>query len=272
MNFIGDDLFPLSKFLVINQTRKLGLTLNDILIVNAQDELTAGYYDPEKKNICLNIGALIKPETILRYSIPTELHIADMDEQTKKARLGAAVLFEECYHAAHHGTELNTEELATKYGVIQANKLPIEILTTTREAKETEMDTEIPIEQLQEKVVIPLTEGGMFDFIKEVSKKGEMNTIVPTRFGTMEIINNEHITMVRHKTNVTELDKVKEHIGHLTRLAIEYAGMIYTHENGNWKTVVDVDYERMAETDIARPTEVHLTKIEGQQPLIELRR
>ena len=267
MNFIGEELFPLAKFLVINQTRKLGLTLNDILIVNAPDETTAGYYDPEKKNICLNIGALTKPEIILRYSIPTQVIMENKPNNI--ARIGAAVLFEECYHAAHHGTELNTEELATKYAVIQANKLPAEILTTTREAK---MDEKIPTEQLQERIVISLSEGGMFDFITEISKKSEMNAVVPTRFGTMEIINNEHVTMVKHTTDITTLDKVKEHIGHLTRMAIEYAGMIYTHENGKWKTVVDVDYERMAETEITRPTEVHLTKIEGQDPLIELKR
>lgn len=268
MNFIGEELFPLAKFLVINQTRKFGTTLNDVLIVNAPDTANAGYYDPIKKDICLNIGALNNPEILLRYAIPT---VTGETEQDHLTRIGAAILFEECYHSAHHGTELNTEELATKYAVLQASKLPTAILTKNSKAisEETEM---IPTEELQERTILPLVEGGMVNFINEISQKREMNTVIPTRFGSMEVINNEHATTVKHTTNVEELNKLKEIMGHITRVGIEYAGMVYVHEDNVWKTFVDVDDTRMAETEITRPTEIHLTKVEGNDPLIELKR
>jgi len=266
MKFIGEELFPLAKFLVINQTRKFGITLKNVIIANASEESTAGYYDPEKKDICLNIGALNNPEILLRYDISkTE----EETTQEHSIRIGAAVLFEECYHAAHHGTELNTEELATAYGKEQAEHLPTAILTKYGEKN---MISPTKTEDLQEKVVIPLASGGMFNFINEISEKKEMNTIIPTRYGSMEIINNEHITTIRHTTNVKMLDEVKKTLGHITRVGIEYAGMIYVHEDNVWKTFVDVDSERMAETEINRPTETYLTKIEGHDPTIELRR
>lgn len=265
MNFINEKLFPLAKFLVINQTRKFGITLNDIIITNVSDSFRAGFYDPEKKNICLNIGALDNPEIILKFQIP------ELEEESKKeylTRIGAAVLFEECYHAAHHGTELNTEELATTYAIAQASRLPTAILTKDQE----ETMNSLPTKELQEKVILPLIQGGMVNFINEISKKGEMNTIVPTRYGSMEVINNEHVTMVKHITNISELDKVKKIMGHITRIGIEYAGMIYVYEDNAWKTFVDIDEKRMAETEIKRPTEIHLTKMEGKNSTIELRR
>jgi hypothetical protein len=261
MKFINEELFPLAKFLVINQCRKFGITLANVIIANEPNTTKAGYYDPEKKDICLNIGVLDNPEIILRFQIP---ELTEETRQEHLTRVGAAILFEECYHAAHYGTELNTEELATKYGTIQASKLPTGVLAN----KEVKVDTE----ELQEKVILPLTQGGMVNFINEISKKGDMNTVIPTRYGSMEVINNDHTTMVKHTTNVEMLDEVKKTLGHIIRVGIEYAGMIYVHENESWKTFVDVDNARMAETEIKRPTEIHLTKIEGQDPVIELRR
>ena len=264
MEFIGKELFPLVKFLVVNQTRKFNIILDSIIVMNISTGPTAraGYYDHEKRTICLNIKELDNPEIILRFGMDV-LPWESKEEQ--KTRLGAAVLFEECYHAAHHGTELNTEELATAYGKKQASKLPTEILT-----KEPKVDT--TTQALQERLVLSLTSGGMFNFINEISRKGEMNTVVPTRYGSMEIINNEHVTSVKHTTNISNLNAVKDVLGHITRVGIEYAGMIYVNEEGKWKTLVDVDDTRMAETDIEKVTEIHLTKIEGQNPLIELRR
>lgn len=264
MNFIGEELFPLAKFLVINQTRKFGITLKNVIIVNVPDTAYAGYYDDEKKDICLNVEALNNPDILLRFQIPK---VAGETEQDHLTRVGAAILFEECYHAAHAGTRLNTEELATEYGTLHASRLPTAVLTKSREA---EMD--IPTEELQEQVIIPLESGGMVDFVNKISAKGDMNTVTPTRYGSMEIINNEHTTMVKHTTNVETLDEIKETLGHITRVGIEYAGMIYVHEDNVWKTFVDIDDTRMAETEITRPTEIHLTKIEGQDSLIELKR
>jgi len=266
MKFIKEELFPLAKFLVVNQTRKFGTTIKNVIIAKEPNTTIAGYYDPDKKDICLNIDALDIPETILRYNLCRK------EKETKQEyiiRTGAAILFEECYHAAHHGTELNTEELATAYGKKQAEHLPTAILTKYGEKF---MTTYAKTKDLQEKVIIPLTGGGMFNFINEISKKKEMNTVIPTRYGSMEIINNEHITTIKHTTNVKMLDEVKKTLGHITRVGIEYAGMIYVHEDNVWKTFVDVDSERMAETEINRPTETYLTKIEGHDPTIELRR
>lgn len=265
MNFICEEAFPLAKFLVINQTRKFGITLNDVIIASEPDSTIGGYYDPEKKTICLNVAALNNPEIILRYNIPKGEETA----QEHFIRIGAAVLFEECYHAAHHGTELNTEELATAYGIEQASKLPTAVLT-----KHKEENVEIPTttEELQEKVVIQLASGGMFDFINKISKMKTIHSTRPTRFGSMEVINGEHITSVKHTTDISKLEEIKKTLGNITRVGIEYAGMIYVFEDNTWKTCVDVDDTRMAETEISKPTETHLTKIEGNDPLIELRR
>lgn len=266
MKFIDEKLFPLAKFLVINQTRKFGITLANVIIADAPGTARAGYYDPETKDICLNVGALDHPHVLLKFQIPK---VPAETEQDYLTRIGAAILFEECYHAAHHGTELNTEELATQYGKEQAEKLPTAILTKNQE---NNMDIPIKDEDLQEKIVIPLAGGGMFDFINKISQMDELNTTKPTRFGSMEIINNEHTTLVKHTTDVSKLEEVKKTLGNITRVGIEYAGMIYVYEDDTWKTLVDVDETRMAETEISKPTETHLTKIEGSNPLIELRR
>lgn len=269
MRTIGEELFPLAKFLVINQMKKFQITLENLIILDEPDRPAAGFYQDEDKTVCLNVGVLGNPELMMRYQMnvpPWESTNNIVREQV--IRCGAAVLFEECYHAVNHGKESNTEPLAVQYAIQQANKLPIEVLNAYVKDAPKQLTQEENGEIKVNTTRVEITGGGMFDFINEISKKGEFKQTIQTQYGFLEVLNDSHVTTVKHTTDINLLHKTKDALGNITRVGIEYAGMIYVFEEDGWKTLIDVDSQRMTETDITKPTEVILTKHE-ETPLIE---
>lgn len=269
MNIVGEELFPLATFLVINQMKKFQISLEHLLILDEPDRPAAGFYQDKDKTICLNIGTLGTPELMQRYQIdapPWESSGDIIREQT--VRCGAAVLFEECYHAAHHGKDSNTEPLAVQYAIQQAGKLPAEVLNAYVNAvpKQLAQEKKEPVEDNTTR--IELTGGEMFDFINKIGQKKEFKQSIKTQFGFLEVINDRHVTMVKHTTDVNLLSKTKDVLGNITRVGIEYAGMVYVYEDGKWKTLIDLDSQRMTEMDINKPVEIMLTKHE-ETPLVE---
>lgn len=262
MRIINEELFPLAKFLVIGQMKKFGVTLENLIIMNEPDKPVAGFYQDEDKTICLNVAVL--ENYFSRYKIaspPWENADKALEEQI--TRCGAAVLFEECYHAGHHGTETNTDALAVEYATTRAEKLPTEILLSHSrnipEPKPAVKDGTTKIE---------ITSGGMFDFINQIAKKKEFQQTRHAQFGSVEVSNDRHITTVKHTTDPTLLAKAKNALGNITRVGIEYAGMVYVFEEGGWKIFIDIDDKKMTEMDITKPTEIILTKHENG-PLVE---
>jgi len=249
MNIVGEELFPLAKFLVVNQMRKFGITLEDLLILDEPDKPAAGFYDDEDKIICLNVGVI--ENYLPRFGLEkfSETYDDGMIEK-QLTRCAAAVLFEECYHAANHGTENNTESLAVEYAINQVNKLPDDILSFGAE-KEPET-----------RITTDLESGGMVEFINEISQRGEMDETVETKYGVLHVYNDKNITKVKHTTSIDKLNEIKKMLGNVTNAGIAYAGLVYAFENNEWKTYIDTTSETMAETDIFKPVEVVFAKHE----------
>lgn len=244
MEIIGIELFPLAKILIQNQMRKLGFIIKNLIILDEPGKPAAGFYDDATKTIGLNIGSF--GNFLSRYDLE------DTPEEELPKRCGAAVLFEECYHAAHHKTKYNTEKLAIEYAKEQVNKLPTEIV----------LSNPISEEKLPKKTTVELISGGMVEYINKIKELGEINETVETQYSTMTICNNAHTTTIEHITNIDKLNKVKKSLGNIQKAGIEYAGMIYVFENNKWKSFIDLDHEKMIETDILKSVKITLTKKE----------
>lgn len=253
MRVINEHLFPLAKFLVDTQTKKLGFTVDRLVVVDeAKADNICGFYDHKTKTIGLNISEL----SYLRgkYGINDKLRVA------------AAVVLEECYHAAHHGTNINTEDHACWYGSSQAEKLPHKLLV----AQGGQLYKNINNKKEKTKMIlkdIPVTivSGSMFDFANKAKNKNTCQQ--ETKYGTIGIDNNANTSTVYVKTDVTKLDKLKTIMGNVTNASLEYAGMIYVYQNGGWKSYIDIDENHMVEVEIDDTAKVSLTKYEEEDHL-----
>jgi len=254
MRIIGKELFPLAELLIRNQMKKFNFELKNLIILDEPDKPAAGFYDNDTKTIGLNVGSF--GNFLSRYGLE------DTPEEELPGRCGAAVLFEECYHAAHHGTEANTEEFAIEYAKKQANKLPLSIILSKPLIDPSPEDK---LEKPQ-KTTIKLTSGGMVEYINKIGKLGEINETIETQYSTMTIYNDPHITTIKQTVNISKLEEIKKSLGNIKKAGIEYAGMIYVFEDGTWKTFIDLNHEEMVETGLT--TEVTLTKKEDE-PVIE---
>ena len=117
MRVTNTHFFPLAEAIINKHIKTNGINIKQFTIAFMPgDTLAAGYFDFEFKTIGLNIGTLANVAHRYKYSAMQPL------------RTAAAIIYEECYHATHTGTKLNTEDKASKYGMEKANKLPIHIL------------------------------------------------------------------------------------------------------------------------------------------------
>jgi len=261
MKVTGKELFPLGEIIVKEQLKKSRIE-KELVIVNDPDNNVAGSCNHETNVILLNIAKFGNPELALRYGIP--------DGPNQTAMIGAAVAFEECYHAANYETPDNTEELATIYGSVQATKLPEEIIKmAAKSLLSSEKPLELPFEPDEEKQPedewLELSSGSMVEFINQVANRGPIDIHIETKFGIMSIKNDEHVTEVNHTTDIQKLNNIKKTLGNITKAGIEYAGMIYVYEDEKWSIYVDLDENRM--TEVNDPTYVCLTKNEERRTI-----
>lgn len=249
MRVINGHLFPLAKFLVDTQTKKLGFVINKLVIVNEPDTETdsiGGFYGHESKTIGLNIGGLS--------------YLRGKYEINDKLRVAAAVVLEECYHAAHHGTDINKEDLACWYGSSQAAKLPKELLVAQGgQLYKNEIKKE-KSKMIIKDIPVTIVSGSMFDFINKVKELNSTQQV--TKYGQLVIKNDAHTSTVHVSTDVTKLDELKSVMGNVTNASFEYAGMIYVYEKDGWKSYVDVDESQMVEVSLEDTAKISLTKHE----------
>jgi hypothetical protein len=251
MNVTNEYLFPLAKFIVETQQKKLGFTIEQLIIFNCSDktlETVGGYYDHKSKTIGLNIANLY----LFRGKYELDC----------KMRVAAAIVLEECYHASCHGEDYNTDAHAAWYGSLHATKLPEEFLVsqggqlykniTTNKKEKTKMKLgDIPI---------TLTGGSMFEFVNKV--KSFANGSQESTYGHITLENDAHSSSITILTNMEKLNALKKVLGNTPRASVEYAGVIYVFdtENDGWKTYIDVDDQQMVEIDINKKLNISLTK------------
>ncbi|MEA3339206.1 MAG: hypothetical protein U9R15_04505 [Chloroflexota bacterium] len=251
-------LFPLAKFLVEIQQKKLGFTISQLIIFSSSDkklEMVGGFYDHKSKTIGLNIANLY----LFRGKY----------ELKGKLRVAAAIVLEECYHAANHGGEFNTEDEAAFYGATEAAKLPEEFLI----AQGGQLYKEITLNKKEKKKMklgdIPVTiiGGSMFEFVNKV--KEMPNAEKETQYGHITLKNDRHVSTISITTDIAKLDVLKKAMGNTSRASVEYAGVIYVYdvENGGWKTYIDADEHQMVEIGINETLNVSLTKHEDGEHL-----
>ena len=256
MKITGKHLFPLAKFIVETQQKKLSFVVDNLVVVEEpKADNIGGFYDHKSKTIGLNISGLAFLRN--KYEIDNILRVA------------VAVVLEECYHAAHHGEACNKEDLAAWYGASQSLKLPEELLTT----QGGQLYKNVTINKKETKMIlkdIPATvvAGSMFEFVNKV-KNFQSASKQETTYGTIELENGPHASSVVLTTNQKKLDALKDVLGNVPRASIEYAGVIYVYDvnNEGWKTYVDVDDTQMVEVSIKDTLHVHLTKHEEGEHL-----
>lgn len=258
MNVTNEHLFPLAKFIVETQQKKLGFTIDQLIIFNSSDDelkVVGGYYDHKSKTIGLNIANLYLFRG--KYDLVCKLRVA------------AAIVLEECYHATNEGEDFNKEDLAAWYGSSQAAKLPKEILvsqggqlykdiTTNKKEKKKMQLGDIPV---------TLTGGSMYDFVNKV--KGFANGSQETTYGHIVLENDPHTSSLTIMTSQEKLDALKNVLGNVPRASVEYTGVIYVFDkdNNGWKTYIDVDEQQMVEIDINKKLNISLTKYDEGEHL-----
>ena len=249
------------------QQKKLGFTINNLIIINSKIEhqrnsltprceknrleTVGGSYNNETKTIMINMGGLAFLRNKYGYNTKNIMIIA------------AAVVFEECYHAAHYGTAIDNEDLAAWYGSLEAAKLPEEILTINQERKEYPM-------KLKD-VPITVISGGMFEFINTVASMNITQSI-KTTYGELKVEKKREgaVTVVSIKTDSDTLKRISKILGNVTNASIEYTGMVYIYEKkGGWKSYVDVDKDDMVEIDLNDVVKAKLST-EGEEPYLEV--
>lgn len=258
MNIINEHLFPLAKFIVETQQKKFGFTIDQLIIFSRKDEgleIVGGYYDHKSKTIGLNIANLYLFRG--KYGLDCKMRVA------------AAIVLEECYHAANEGEDFNKEDHAAWYGALHATKIPEEFLvaqggqlykniTTNKKEKSKMQLGNIPI---------TITGGSMFEFVNKV--KAFANDDKETTYGHIVLENDVHITSLTIITDLMKLNNIKRVLGNTARASVEYAGIIYVFDTNNdgWKTYIDVDQEQMVEVDINKALRITLTKHEEGEHL-----
>lgn len=251
MNITNEELFPLAKFLVETQQKKLSFTINQLIIFSRKDEgleTVGGFYDHPSKTIGLNIANLYLFRG--KYELKCKLRIA------------AAIVLEECYHASCHDEDFNTDAHAAWYGALHAAKLPEEFLvaqggqlykniTTNKKEKLKMKLSDIPV---------TLTGGSMFEFVNKV--KGFANASQESTYGHIVLENDAHTSSLTISTNMEKLNALKKVLGNTPRASVEYGGVIYVfdQENEGWKTYIDVDEQQMVEIDINKSLNISLTR------------
>ena len=257
MQTINEHLFPLAKFIVETQQKKLGFTVNRLVIFNSSNnelEKVGGYYDPKSKTIGLNIANLYLFRG--KYDLKCKLRIA------------AAITFEECFHAGNQGEEHNTETHAAWYGALHATNMPEDFvvsqggqlyknITTNKKERKVKLG-DIPI---------TLTGGSMFAFANKV--KAFASASQESTYGHISLENDAHTSTLTIVTNMDKLNALKKVLGNTPRASIEYGGMIYVFDEDNkgWKIYIDVDPEQMVEVEIDKTLKVSLTKYEEGEHL-----
>jgi hypothetical protein len=258
MNVTNEHLFPLAKFLVETQQKKLSFTIKQLILFNSSDkglEVVGGYYDHKSKTIGLNIANLYLFRR--KYDLVCKLRVA------------AAIVLEECYHAANEGEDFNKEDHAAWYGALHATKIPEELLvsqggqlykniTTNQKEKKKMQLNDIPV---------TLTGGSMFEFVNKV--KSFANGSQETTYGHIVLENDPHTSSLTISTTMEKLNALKKVLGNTQRASIEYAGVIYVFDadNDGWKTYIDVDEQQMVEIDINKTLNISLTKYEEGEHL-----
>jgi hypothetical protein len=258
MNVTNEHLFPLAKFLVETQQKKLGFTIEQLVIFNCSEgelEVVGGYYDHKSKTIGLNIANLYLFRG--KYELKCKLRVA------------AAIVLEECYHASCQGEDYNTDAHAAWYGSLHAAKLPEEFLVSQggQLYKNITLTKKEKLKMKLGDIPITLTGGSMYDFVNKV--RTFANASQETSYGHIVLENDPHTSTLTILTNKEKLDALKKALGNTPRASVEYAGVIYVYDEDNdgWKTYIDVDQEQMVEIDIAKTLNISLTKYEDGEHL-----
>jgi hypothetical protein len=258
MQTTNNHLFPLAKFIVETQQKKLGFTIEQLILFNSSEgdlEIVGGYYDHESKSIGLNIANLYLFRG--KYELKCKLRVA------------AAIVLEECYHASCHGEDYNTDAHAAWYGALHAAKLPEEFLV----AQSGQLYKNITTNKKEKKkmklgnIPITLTGGSMYDFVNKV--KGFTNAAQETTYGSITLENDANSSNITILTNMEKLDNLKKVLGNTPRASVEYGGVIYVfdQENEGWKTYIDVDEQQMIEIDLNKSLNISLTRHEEGEHL-----
>lgn len=251
-------LFPLAKFLVEIQQKKFGFTIEQLIIFSSSDkelETVGGFYEHKSRTIGLNIANLYLFRGKYEFNC--------------KLRVAAAIVLEECYHAANHGGEFNTEDEAAFYGATEAAKLPEEfiIAQSGQLYKETTLNKKEKKKMKLKNIPVTIVGGSMFDFINKV--KNMSNAEKPTTYGHIILNNDQHTSTITITTDIKKLNALKKTLGNAPRASIEYAGVIYVYDEDNdgWKTYIDVDPNQMIEIGINETLNISLTKYEEGEHL-----
>jgi hypothetical protein len=258
MNITGEHLFPLAKFIVEIQKKKFGFTVDQLVVFSRADdglEVVGGFYDYGSNTLGLNIA---------------NLHLFRGKYEFKcKLRVAAAIVFEECYHAANEGKPHNTEDHAAWYGASQAARLPDQLLVAQggQLYKNTITNKKEKLKMKLADIPVTVTSGSMFDFVNQIKEFKDAEQ--ETTYGSISLKNDANTLSLKVTTNRTKLDKLKTALGNTPRASLEYAGIIYVWEadNGGWKVYVDVDDSNMAEVDMNEAVNVSLTKYEEGEHL-----
>ena len=258
MYITNEQLFPLAKFIIEIQKKKFGFDIDKLMIFNRADnglDVIGGFYDVGAKTIGLNIA---------------NLHLfRGKYELDCKLRVAAAIIFEECYHAANQGKDFNTDDHAAWYGSSQAARLPDQLLVAQGGQLYKNITTNKK-EKLKMKLAdIPVTviSGSMFDFVNQI--KGFNDSEQETTYGSISLQNDANTLSLMVTTDKEKLDKLKTALGNTPRASLEYAGIIYVWDvnNDGWKVYVDVDDSNMVEIDMNQAVNVSLTKYEEGEHL-----
>ena len=243
----------MAKILVELQQKKLGFTIKNLIIINKKDiETVGGCYENKTKTIVLNIGGL----NLLR----NKYNLKSLN------RVAAAVLFEECYHAAHFGSVIDKEDLAAWYGASQAAKLPEELFANNNGIQQNNKEKK---KMKLKEIPVTIVSGTMFDFVNKIINKLPDTTnidIIKTTYGKLKIKKNDNnITTISIETDKSTLKRMGKILGNVTRASIEYAGMVYIHDKEEgWKSYIDIDNESMVEVDLNNILTVKAIKKNGE--------
>jgi hypothetical protein len=258
MHITNEHLFPLAKFITEIQQKKFGFVIDQLIIFNQADnelETVGGFYEPKSKIIGLNIANL----HLFRGKYELEC----------KLRVAAAIVFEECYHAANQGKEFNTDDHAAWYGSSQAARLPDQLLVAQGGQLYKNTITNKKEKQKMKLADIPVTviSGSMFDFINQVKEFKDAEK--ETTYGTISLKNDANTLSLVITTDKEKLDKLKAVLGNTPRASLEYAGVIYVWDvnNDGWKVYVDVDDSNMVEIGMDETVNASLTRYEEGEHL-----
>jgi len=257
MKVINGCLFPLAKFLVEIQQKKFGFVIDKLIIFSNSDkdlEKVGGFYYHESKTIGLNIANLY----LFRGKY----------ELNNKLRVAAAIVLEECYHAAHN-KESDTEDAAAFYGSTEASKIPEEFLIAQSGQlyKRITLNKKEKTKMKLEDIPVTITGGSMFEFVNKIKEMPDNEK--ETQYGHIVLKNDPHTSSIQISTNIAKLNALKTAMGNTQRASVEYGGIIYVYDESNsgWKTYIDVDQEQMVEIDMTKVLNVSLTKYEEGEHL-----